>query len=337
MNCCSECFLDVELKGFIYSNSNGTGQCDFCETVDISLVDVLELQEQFIPLLDIYTLDADGEGIVSALQNDWNIFRLSNSDKIKELLSVIIEGLDEEYNTLINSTVSIIIPDETKEFIENWELFKKEIKEENRFFFNNKANLESLEEILPIRDYSSGKIFYRSRISDDERGYPITKMGKPPHKSSKSGRANPRGIAYLYVAQSIETTMYEARATFLDFVSIGKYKLKEDIKVISLRTSFQVSPWSDFSLEDYVKNKPFLDILESDLAKPLRRQDNELDYLPTQYLCEYIKSLGYDGVEYGSSLHEDGINLVIFNDEKLECNSVEVHEISKIEIQSELL
>jgi hypothetical protein len=107
--------------------------------------------------------------------------------------------------------------------------------------------------------------------------------------------------------------------------------------VISLRTSFQVSPWNDFSLKEYVKNRRFLDILENDLAKPLRRQDNELDYLPTQYLCEYIKSLGYDGVEYGSSLHEEGINLVIFNDEKLDCNDIEVHEISKIEIQSRLL
>ena len=128
--------------------------------------------------------------------------------------------------------------------------------------------------------------------------------------------------------------MYEARATFLDYVSIGKYKLKKDIKVISLLTSSQVSPWGNISLDEYVKNKSFLNKLEHDLAKPLRRQDNELDYLPTQYLCEYIKSLGYDGVEYSSSLDEDGINLVIFNDEKLECNSVEVYEISKIKIQS---
>ncbi len=337
MNCCTNCFLDIELIGFINQNSNEVGKCDFCETENTSLVDVQELQEQFINLLDIYNLDEDGKDIVSALQSDWNIFGLKDSDKIKELLRAIVIGLDDEYTILINSNVKILVQDEIIELIENWEIFKKEIKEKNRFFFNNKANLEIIEDTLPIRDYSKGKIFYRSRISDDEKGYPVKKMGKPPHKIAKSGRANPRGIPYLYLAQSIKTTMYEARATFLDYVSIGKYKLVEDITVISLRTSYQVSPWGDFSLEEYVKNKPFLDTLENDLAKPLRRQDNELDYLPTQYLCEYIKSLGYDGVEYGSSLHDEGINLVIFNDKKLECNSVEVHEISKIEIQSELL
>ncbi len=337
MNCCTNCFLDIELIGFINSNSNSNGKCDFCKTEDVALVNAQELQELFLTLLDIYIIDKEGEDIVTALQKDWNIFKINEVSKIETLLSNIIIDLGEEYDKLIKSKVSILIPPETVDLIDDWEVFKIEIKEKNRFFFNNEANLKSIEGILPIRDYSIGKIFFRSRISDDEKGYPVEKMGKPPQKIAKSGRANPRGIPYLYLAQSIKTTMYEARATFLDYVSIGKYKLIEDIRVISLRTSYQVSPWGDFSLKDYVNNIPFLDTLENDLAKPLRRQDNELDYLPTQYLCEYIKSLGYDGVEYGSSLHEGGINLVIFNDEKLECISVDVHEISKIEIQSELL
>ncbi len=337
MNCCTECFIDIELKGFINSNSNKTGNCDFCENHDKPLVDVLELQAMFITLFDIYQIDTNGFSLEEALQNDWSIFNTNSKLKIVELINALCQGLDEEYRELLAGLVRIVVPDETKELIQNWESFKEEIKKGNRFFFNNKANLQSIENILPIRGYSKGKIFYRSRISDYEFGHPVDKMGKPPYKLSKSGRANPKGIPYLYLAQSIETTMYEARATFLDYVSIGKFVLEEDINVISLRTSYQVSPWSDFSLEDYIKNKQLLDRFETDLAKPLRRQDNELDYLPTQYLCEYIKSLGYDGVEYGSSLHDGGINLVVFNDEKLTCKSVEVHEVSKIEILSKPL
>lgn len=337
MNCCTECFNDVELKGFINSNSNLVGNCDFTQNTDKPLVDVLELQGMFISLFDIYNIDADGKSIEQAIQDDWNVFNTNSGINIKEFLIAISDGLDDEYQELLYNPVRIFIPKETNELIENWSSFKEEIKRENRFFFNNKANLQSLENILPIRSYSKGKIFYRSRISDNELGHPTEKMGKPPHKLAKSGRANPKGIPYLYLAQSIKTTMYEARATYLDYVCIGRFTLNEDIRVISLRTSYNVSPWTDFSLEEYVKNKPFLDVLEHDLAKPLRRQDNELDYLPTQYLCEYIKSLGYDGVEYGSSLDEDGINLVVFNDNVLTCNSVEVHEISKIEIQSNSL
>ncbi len=336
MNCCANCFTDNELKGFINSNSNNDNSCEFCSTTNTKVVNVKELQELFTPLLNIYSINEDGFDIVTALQNDWNIFYIKDHESIISLLKAITTDLDQDYSRLFTSNVRIKIPSETQELIDNWESFKKEIKEENRFIINNSADLESIEEVFPPRNYNRGKIFYRSRISNDEIGYNPSDMGKPPHKIAKSGRANPKGIPYLYVAQTIDTTLYEARATFLDYVTIGEFKLLENIKVITLRTSYQVSPFLDgFSIKKYIKHKTFIDILEHELSSPLRRQDNELDYLPTQYLCEYIKHLGYDGVEYGSSLHEGGINLVIFNDNKLECTQTKVYEVSKIDIQSQ--
>ena len=68
------------------------------------------------------------------------------------------------------------------------------------------------------------------------------------------------------------------------------------------------------------------------MAQPLRRFDSELDYLPTQYICEYIKFIGFDGVEYGSAMNKGGINIAIFDDSKFECVDLEVVEIKKIEI-----
>ncbi|MGM5470478.1 RES domain-containing protein [Flavobacteriaceae bacterium LMO-SS05] len=336
MNCCSDCFSDNELKGFIYSNSNSNEQCDFCEKEGAPIVNTQELQEQFILLLELYSIDKNGLDIVSAIQKDWNIFNIEDTKKSKELLLKIVEGLDEQYTELFDNKISISInSEESNLLIDTWNKFKDEIKKENRFFNKNSIDLESIKRTFPVRPYSKGKIFYRSRISTDENGYSIDKMGKPPHKNAKSGRANPTGISYLYVSQSIETTLYEARATFLDFVSIGEFKLLENIKVISLRPSFQISPFVEgYSIEEYLKNKPFIDLLEKELSKPLRRHDNELDYLSTQYLCEYIKHLGYDGVEFGSSLHEKGINIVFFDDVKLECISVKIYEVTKIEIES---
>ncbi|MDE1206043.1 RES domain-containing protein [Tenacibaculum larymnensis] len=334
MNCCTDCFLDKELKGFVYSNSNIVSICDFCGKQETETINTQELQEQFISLLNIYVVDENGQDIVSTLQSDWGIFKIDDPKIIKKLLEAILDGLEEDYSRFLNSKIRLSIPSETIELINSWNSFKNEIKKENRFFIKNPADLESIAETFPVREYSKGKMFYRSRISNDENGYPPEKMGKPPHKLSKSGRANPQGIPYLYVAQSIDTTLYEARVTFLDYVSIGEFKLIDNIKVITLRDSFQVSPFiEDFSIEKYIKNKEFIDLLESELAKPLRRQDNELDYLPTQYLCEYIKHFGYDGVEYGSSLHKGGINLVIFDETKLECKSTRVLEVSKIDIE----
>ncbi len=335
MNCCINCFSDIELMGFVYSNSKEKGTCDFCKDQNTSLINALELQEQFVYLLDIYQIDSDnGLEIVSALQNDWNIFNIKNKEKTKKLLESIIIDSGEKYLELLNSKISISVPTETNELIKSWYSFKEEIKHKNRFFIESPANFESIEEILPVKNYIRDTIFYRSRVSNDENGYLIKDMGKPPKKLVRAGRANPQGISYLYVAQSIDTTLYEARATFLDYVSICKFKLLDEVKVITLRTSFQVSPFTeDLSIEKYIKYKPYIDLLEKELSKPLRKQDNELDYLPTEYLCEYIKHLGYDGVEYGSSLHEEGVNLVFFNDNKLKCMETDVYEISKIDIK----
>lgn len=337
MYCCTNCFLDKEIKGFIENNSNKQGDCDFCQTKNVSLVDTRELQDQFFPLLDIYKIDEKGSNLVQKLNEDWAIFRLESEDITKKLLNSII-GEQLQYQDLLNNKVSVIVLPETEELIENWEAFKVELKSENRFLIKNPADLELIEEVLPVRNYTKGKIFYRSRISNTSEGLPSEKMGKPPHKLAKAGRANPQGISYLYLAQSIKTTLYEARATFLDYVTIGEFKLLENIEVITLRTSYQVSPFlEDFSIEKYIKNRGFIDLLENELSKPLRRLDNELDYLPTQYLCEFIKHLGYDGVEYGSSLHENGINLVVFDESKLECIATKVHEISKINIESDII
>ena len=80
--------------------------------------------------------------------------------------------------------------------------------------------------------------------------------------------------------------------------------------------------------------KNFLFELEKEQSKPLRRFDSELDYIPSQHICEFIKSNGYGGVEYGSSLNKNGVNLAIFDDSKLQCIDTKVVEIKSIELPS---
>jgi hypothetical protein len=60
-----------------------------------------------------------------------------------------------------------------------------------------------------------------------------------------------------------------------------------------------------------------------------RRGENELDYLPSQYLCEFIKSIGFDGVEYRSSLYEGGFNIALFDDNKVNCIKVKTIQVKK--------
>lgn len=57
---------------------------------------------------------------------------------------------------------------------------------------------------------------------------------------------------------------------------------------------------------------------------------NELDYVPTQYICDYVKHLGYDGIRYKSTLVEGGINYAIFDEKKFDCVGVKVVHIGNI-------
>ena len=52
--------------------------------------------------------------------------------------------------------------------------------------------------------------------------------------------------------------------------------------------------------------------------------------VPTQYICDYVKHLGYDGIRYKSTLVEGGINYAIFDEKKFDCVGVKVVHIGNI-------
>ena len=76
--------------------------------------------------------------------------------------------------------------------------------------------------------------------------------------------------------------------------------------------------------------RAFSDIAR-EIAKPLRRNDSSLEYLPTQFITEFIKSKGYAGVSYTSTMGTGGTNIAVFDESLFECKSVHVVEISSIE------
>lgn len=75
--------------------------------------------------------------------------------------------------------------------------------------------------------------------------------------------------------------------------------------------------------------KIFRDIA-NEIAKPLRRNDSALAYLPTQFITEFIKSNGYAGVAYTSTMRTEGINVAVFDESIFECVAVHTVEINNI-------
>ena len=140
----------------------------------------------------------------------------------------------------------------------------------------------------------------------------------------------------MYVSKDIETTYYEVRATFLDNVSVGKFVVSSDLELIdfdSERSIYNLYNDGLYTLADIVLNKKLMKAISADMSKPLRRYDTELEYIPTQWICEFSKvKLGAVGVSFKSALQDGGKNIVLFDPAKAKCVSVESYVIRRITI-----
>jgi hypothetical protein len=341
MNCCMNCFSDTQIITVI-ATTGIIGDCDFCESKSIKILDCEcdEINTHFSPLFDLYTVSSESSSLLQEhLITYWpGLFNLNLDAKARKyLINTIGRSYSGYSKELFENPVSFVSERyelSPQELDVQWDDFAKEIKENNRFFIRNKIDLETIGSYLVrlVKTYSVGKCFYRARQSGEK--LKLHQLGKPPQNLTFSGRANPVGIPYLYVSGSQTTTVHETRSSRYDRLTVGKFRLQEPLQVISLRQIEAIGPFEiqakSFELEEFINIRPFLIRLQNELSKPIRKQDAQLDYLPTQYLCEYIKFMGFDAIEYDSAMHKDGFNLAVFSDHKLICKSSEFLDVTDV-------
>jgi hypothetical protein len=340
VNCCTNCFSDPGLKKRIEALSIVTGNCNFCGSTGVIVISCSGLSTTFERLFEMYMPNPDAQRSLGAMEpvlihehliKYWpRLFDLKvlAPNMIQQLVNQIGRGWDLYTDERFESPVEFSVLIDTvgvagQDLQLQWDTFSHEIRSVNRFFIDKRIDTDELEVIFAnlVINYPPGTEFYRARISDDL--LPINEMGKPPLKFTTPGRANPIGIPYLYVSESKETTLYETRVALHEGITIAKFVTKETLNVVSLKNITEYGPFElqdrGFAMNEFVLVRPYLLRLEHELSKPVRKQDVHLDYLPTQYLCEFIKSKGFEGVEYKSAMNAKGYNLAIFSDRKLEC------------------
>ena len=339
MNCCVECFCDNEIRTIIESYKR-IGNCGFCSAKDVFVYDIADapnpISDMIISVLDTYVTSnhSDAKPLKNSLSEDWDIFNVG-VETIQSLVTMLCNGGVEYYEKgLFTKNVSIVTPN-TYCIVNghNWEEFSNSIKVFNRFhnaMFNSEAFGYILNTEIVKKTYAIKSRFFRARIATDKGGFPIAEMGAPPKGKRTSGRINPEGIVVLYLSSDNETVLNEVRASAFDYVSIGTFELTRDIKIATLSAISSTSPFRYDDIERYIANRKVFKEISSELAKPLRRNDSLLEYLPTQYIAEFIKSQGYDGVEYTSTLKEGGFNIALFDEKLAICRAVETIEVSKI-------
>lgn len=245
--------------------------------------------------------------------------------------------------------------DESFEARKLWYSFKEAVFYENRFFVKHRL-LDILSEYMNanILTIEPGTVYYRARIIDDSSindhmiykcfGAPdseklnIKYVGKanpfkglskeasfvPPKEVKVSaGRANPKYVKYLYVAENPTTAIFEVRPFIFDAVNIAQIRVNEPLRIANIAVEL------DYSNKGATMETHVMGTIQGAFSKPTNNPD---DYIPTQIIAEYIKSLGYEGIRFNSSLHNGGVNLTIFNYEKCEAIASQDFRLENIKL-----
>lgn len=169
-------------------------------------------------------------------------------------------------------------------------------------------------------------------IDDQPIPYSFSRM-KPLAECATEGRANPKGIPYLYVASDKETAMSEIRPWLRSTISLGTFRTTRQLKIIDF--SVQHGTTSKFYFKeptvDEIVKSVWCDI-DNAFSKPTNNSDLTSEYVPTQIISEFIKSNGYDGIAYKSSL-ADGHNLALFDISSAEIFDCQLYNVSKIKFE----
>lgn len=295
----------------------------------------------FQGLFEPYVEDATGVPLALQIMNDWDLF--TDDDTANRVIGEIL-NYPQMSNLLINANTPVVYSQLVNGSLDAWEKFKHSIKHESRFLcdlthlevLGLEQGLADSEEVINRKE-----IFYRARIANKKNEkYTKRMMGAPPAEIASAGRANPEGISYLYLCTDQETCCYEVRAAYLDRVWIGKFGVKagESLKLINLVPRHRSQQLSLDSIPSNILRYRLLkNAISKDLSTPISRHDNaSIEYLPTQFICEYIRlKLKKDGIIFQSSLKKNSANVVLFNTNKVKCREVREYEVTGIDIHSE--
>lgn len=322
------CFRDEEMRRSVSMNTVGVGTCEVSGTED-ELIELEFFYDFFDEALSFFTPDPYGLPLIEIIQEEWHLFTYNTYGEL--ILNRACSDLGVPFSA--KSTVSYT--DDIKKRVSAWDSLKLSVLKDRRFFSGHK-DLDDYSYLIPEATLRKKTALFRARIlPKDVFRLTCSEMGCPPPNLSTPGRANPRGIPYLYLCSDEETTYSEVRAVQLDRLCIGRFLIKKDLAIVDFNTEISLYLAYDMGndLAIVIAGKKIITAIQKDMSRPLRRYDSELDYIPTQLICEYCKIKGADGICFESTLHKGGKNYVLFDSTSAKCTKVYYREVKEILIK----
>ena len=228
--------------------------------------------------------------------------------------------------------------------------FERAVRRDLRYFrsVENKKFLETVLETAATREITLEKqsIFWRAQVGyhwrkegqgdevyETECPYPPQRM-KPLLDRAPEGRANPKGIPYLYLATTKETAMTEVRPWTGSYISLAQFKLLRRLKIIDCSHNHgnsHIYYLKEPSTED-IEKAVWTDI-DRAFATPTISSDDMADYTATQIIAELLKKANYDGISYRSNFGENGYNIALFDIDSAKLLNCGLHQVDAINMK----
>ncbi|MDF0545446.1 MULTISPECIES: RES family NAD+ phosphorylase [Sphingobium] len=224
--------------------------------------------------------------------------------------------------------------------------FAREVSHKHRYLLSppSRAFLDELIRTSEKRQsrLPAGHRLCRAQVAhgeyDDPDAGPLPRPALPARMvplpySASDGRANPRGIPCLYMADDRHTAIAEVRPWIGSLVSVAIMRTLTDQRLVDVRDDSGRTPL-------YLEGEPSPDQREAAVwshvarafREPVLREDNRAGYAPTQIIAEAFRNHGYDGIAYGSAFGEGRTNIVLFDIGAAELEACELHGIKNVQL-----
>ena len=221
-----------------------------------------------------------------------------------------------------------------------WSEFDRAIKTQARFFGHNAkellteifSNLEQLSAhgrkplVVDIGPGAACEALHRARVFQSEEPLknalcrPDRELGPPPGPLAPAGRMNATGISVFYGATDPDVAIAEVRPPVGTRVAVAKFEILRPLRILDLRNLGLASADGsifDEAFADLCHKAAFLQTLSNILCEPVVPDDEDLEYLPTQAIADFLateRDPVLDGIAYPSTQIDDsGYNVVLFH------------------------
>ncbi|MFF8672606.1 HEPN-associated N-terminal domain-containing protein [Streptomyces sp. NPDC015242] len=317
---CSRCVSDEALQAQLDDAAEQDLVCSFCGSGRAADFDVL--LDAFMRGLRHEFNNVDDEGVPydsreggyqwGDIWDTWDLISYEFSDVLTG--EGLLEAMQGAVEPGLWARARFIEPRSDEALMDSWQDFCEAIQHRTRYVFwqrprSRDDDLRGAGEIPPqqilerigdlitelglVRRLDTSEQLWRARVhaAGEEVSSAVDLGTIPQALCRQSNRMSPAGIPMFYGASTAETALKEALvrpATEVEVASVGAFTCSREVTVVDFTKLPAVPSLFDPELGGMRRQVRFLHAFVEELAKEVRPTYEEIDYVPTQVVTEYL-------------------------------------------------